>query len=197
MMDDTTFSALVGRVRAGDEHAATELVRHFEPELRLIVRATLPERLRSRLDSMDVVQSVWSSLLRPAEPGDPLFKNPRHFLGYLAGMVRNKVWEEYRRRTRSQKYALAREEPLYHRRGGRDQVREVASSDPSPSEAAQASDRLRQLLDGRSDLVARIVDLRREGRTFPEIAEQTGVSERTARRVIDELRSHLEARQWE
>ena len=43
---------------------------------------------------------------------------------------------------------------------------------------------------------ARALELRRRGLTFEEIAAQTGLHERTVRRLIGDIRSHLEARQW-
>jgi RNA polymerase sigma-70 factor (ECF subfamily) len=193
-MDDEVFVQLMARARGGDEAAVGELLRHYEEDVRLMVRVRLPRALRSQFDSMDFVQAVWQSFFSD-DPGR--FANSRHLRGFLAGVVRNKVHEEYRRRTRTRKYDMGREESLYVRRGGRDEPREVAAPDPSPSQNAQAADRWDQLLAGRSELEARVVELRRQGLTFDEIAEQTGLSERSARRIIDAIRERLEARRWQ
>jgi RNA polymerase sigma-70 factor (ECF subfamily) len=109
-------------------------------------------------------------------------------------VARNKVLEEYRRRTQAKKYDVAREEPLYVRRGGRDELREVVAPDPSPSQEAQAGDCWDQLLRGRDPREAEVVALRREGLTFEEIAARTGLHERAVRRVIELIRRRMEAR---
>jgi RNA polymerase sigma-70 factor (ECF subfamily) len=107
-------------------------------------------------------------------------------------VVRNKVQEQHRRLTRTEKYDLAREERLYVRRSGRDVLREVISPDPSPSETAQAGDRLEQLTAGRSQREIEVLNLRRQGLTFEEIAAQLGIHERSVRRIIESARSRME-----
>jgi RNA polymerase sigma factor (sigma-70 family) len=194
-MDESSFSELVARARAGEAAAVEQLLRSFEEDVRLIVRGRLPRALRSQFDSMDFVQAVWQSVLADPDPAAPSFSSPGHFRGYLAGVAQNKVYEAYRRRT-SKKYDLGREERLYVRKSGREQTREVAAPDPTPSQEVQAHDRLEQLLAGRPPLEAEIVRLRREDRTFEEIAAQTGLHERTVRKVIETLRKRMEARQW-
>ena len=42
-----------------------------------------------------------------------------------------------------------------------------------------------------------MVDLRRQGLTFEEIAERTGLHERSVRRIIDAIRRRMEARKWQ
>ena len=49
------FQELIGRVRAGDQDAATELVKTYEPAVRRAVRLRLGDtRLGRAFDSMDV-----------------------------------------------------------------------------------------------------------------------------------------------
>ena len=195
-MDDEDLAGLIVRVKAGDADAIRDLIHRFEGDVRTIVRVRLPQSLRSQFDSMDFVQAVWQSVL--TNDGEDLgrFTNARHFRGFLAGVARNKVFEEHRRRTRTRKYSLMREEPLYIRRGDRELPREVPAPDPTPSQDAQAQDRFAQLVAGRSAQEAEVVDLRRRGLTFEEIATQTGLSERSVRRIIEAIRQRMEARKW-
>jgi RNA polymerase sigma-70 factor (ECF subfamily) len=74
--------------------------------------------------------------------------------------------------------------------------REVAASDPSPSQDAQARERFAQLVAGRSPEEAEVVDLRRRGLTYEEIAVRTGLNERSVRRIIEAIRLRMEARKW-
>ena len=192
MLGDDDFSDCMARAKAGDPAAIREFLSRFEEEVRIMVRARLPRKLRSRFDSVDFVQAVWQSFFSDLDEHGLHFDSEQHLRKFLAGVVRNKVFEQHRRLTRTEKYDLAREERLYVRRGDRDVPREVISPEPSPSQAAQASDRLEQLTAGCSPLEVVVITLRHQGLTFAEIATQTGVNERTARRIIDSARSRLE-----
>ena len=195
-MDDDDLAGLIERVKAGDADAIRDLIHRFEGDVRTIVRVRLPQSLRSQFDSMDFVQAVWQSVLTKDGQDLGRFTNAQHFRGFLAGVARNKVFEEHRRRTRTRKYNLKREEPLYVRRGDRELPREVPAPDPTPSQDAQAHDRFAQLVAGRSAQEAEVVELRRRGLTFEEIAAQTGLSERAVRRIIEAIRQRMEARKW-
>ena len=60
----------------------------------------------------------------------------------------------------------------------------------------QASDRMDQLTAGRSPLEVEVLTLRCQGLTFVEIADRTGINERTVRRVIETVRTRMESHRW-
>ncbi len=192
-MPDEDFADLMARAKAGDPSAIRDFLVRFEPEVRMMVRARLPKKLRSQFDSLDFVQAVWQSFFSDMAQDTPDFLKVEHVHGFLAGVVRNKVYEQHRKLTRSAKYDISREERLYIRRGDRDVPREVISPDPSPSQAAQASDRLAQLTEGRSASEVKMITLRREGLTYEEIAVRMGVDEKAVRRTIESARARMEA----
>jgi RNA polymerase sigma-70 factor (ECF subfamily) len=195
-MEDIEFAGLIARVKEGDEVAIGRLIERFGPDVRMMVRRRLPARLRSQFDTVDFTQVVWQSVIVDCRERSEPFEDPRHLLRFLAGVVHNKVTQEYRRRTRTRKYDIGREEPLYVRRGDRDVPRELPADDPTPSEAVQAGDRMDQLTAGRSPTKIRIVELRREGLTIDEVAARLDLHEKAVRRVIDSLRSRVEAPRW-
>jgi len=192
MVDDDEFSDCLARAKAGDAGAIREFLSRFENDVRIMVRARLPRKLRTRFDSVDFVQAVWQSFFSDLDRHDLNFDSEQHLRKFLAGVVRNKVFEQHRKLTRTEKYDVAREQRLYVLRGDREIPREVISPEPSPSQTAQASDRLEQLTAGCSPLEVDVITLRHAGLTFTEIATRTGVHERTARRIIDSARSRLE-----
>ncbi len=195
-MSEKNLADQIARARAGDEAAARELLDRFGEEILYVARGRLRRALRSQVDSTDIVQSIWKSLFAKDAPPLQKFENSRHFVGYLAGMARNKVNEEHRRRAQTRKYDMGREEPLYVRRGDQEFVREVRGPGPTPSQHAQANDRLAQILHGRSALERDVVELRRDGLTYDEIATRLAVHEATVRRIVEAIRLRLEARQW-
>lgn len=194
-MDRSDLVDRVTRAKAGDPVAIRELLLSYEQEVRMVVRGRLPRVMRSQFDSMDFVQAVWKSLF-VGDGSVPDFANERHFLGYLAGMAKNKVYEAHRQRTQ-QKYDLNREESLYVRKGNQDVVRDFPARDPSPSQNAQARDRLDQLLEGRTDVERQIVELRQSGLGYEDIGKRLGIHEASVRRIVDSMRRRMENRGWE
>ncbi len=197
MPAEDDVAELLAKAKTGDEAAIADFLSRFENEVRMMVRARLPRKLRTRFDSTDFEQAVWQSFFTDLRRNLRNFDNIDHLRGFLSGVVRNKVQEQHRRLTRTGKYDVSREERLYVRRGDRDVPREVISPEPSPSKAAQADDRLRQLTAGRSPWEVEVIRLRYAGLTFDEIAARTGIHERTARRVIDSVRAQMEAHKWQ
>ena len=69
MAQQIDFLDLIQRARSGDQTAATELVRRFEPFIQRMVRIRMyrrgdRDRLRHDIGSADVCQSVFRSLFR-------------------------------------------------------------------------------------------------------------------------------------
>jgi DNA-directed RNA polymerase specialized sigma24 family protein len=193
MSKDDDFTDLMARAKSGDPVAIRVFLSRFEWEVQMMVRARLPRKLRIRFDSTDFAQSVWQSFFSDLRDKSPDFENVQHLRAFLKRMVWNKVQEQHRRLTRTEKCNLEREERLYIRRGDRDVPREVVSPEPSPSQTVQADDRLVQLTAGRAPAEAAVIRLRRQGLTFDEIAARTGFNERTVRRFIEAARIRMEA----
>jgi RNA polymerase sigma-70 factor (ECF subfamily) len=192
-MNEADLANVFARAEAGEADAIRSL-QSFEDDIRLMVRVRLPRSLRPQFDSMDFVQDVWQSFFKVYNEDPGKFSDSQFLRRYLAGMARNKVLEEHRRRTQSMKYDMSREEPLYIRRGGREIARELVAPDPSPVEDAAARERLAQLVAGRTPQEAEVIKLRLGGMTFEEIAERTGMHERTVRRVMETVRDELRGR---
>ena len=194
-MEEAGLPELFTRARSGDQVAARELVGLYEDDVLKAVRARLPRVLRSQFDSLDFVQAVWTSVLSTKDEAElPRFENPQHVIAYLSGMARNKVYAEHRKRSRTAKYDIKREEPLYVRRGDREVPRDVPGRGPTPSEEGQAGDRLAQILDGRDAQSALVIELRREGLTYDEIAERLEIAASSARKIINRARERLGTR---
>ena len=92
MPDQVAFAEFIRRIRAGDDQAAAEFVRQYEPLIRRAVRFRLEDaRLRRVFDSMDVSQSVLASFFARAAVGMYDLDNPKQLVKLLATMTRNKV----------------------------------------------------------------------------------------------------------
>jgi RNA polymerase sigma factor (sigma-70 family) len=180
--------SFLARIRAGDEQAARELLARYEPQVRLVVRRQLPKLLRSRFDSLDFLQSVWASFFRRLRAGPERFEDPRFLVGFLTRVARNKVIDRYRRAA-SRKQDMHREEPLLLD-GSRN--RELIADQDTPSEVAEANEAFGRLQQWLPADRRKILGLKVEGLTSREIAERLGISERTVRRALEDLRRRAE-----
>ena len=99
---------LLQRLAGGDEAAAAEVFRAYEPLLRKVVRRQLLPALRVKFDSADVVQSVWADLLDRFRSGGGRFDSAEHLRAFLVRATRNRFLD----RLRQQAPALAHQRPL-------------------------------------------------------------------------------------
>jgi RNA polymerase sigma-70 factor (ECF subfamily) len=168
MPEDATFDALIGRVRAGDQDAAADLVRRYEPEIRRAVRYRLADaRLGTLLDSMDICQSVLKSFFMRAAAGQYDLKTPQQLLGLLATMARNKLHSQARKHQ-----ALRRD----RRRAAPGALDEEGLVDPAPSPSGEvaARDLLHEVRRRLTPEERRLMDLRAQGHEWATIAAQLG-----------------------
>ncbi len=169
MMDPEKFPELIRRLRAGDEQAAAELVKQNEPLVRREVRLHLEDRGLCRLfDSMDVCQSVLASFFVRTAAGQYDLQRPEQLVKLLVTMARNKLISAARRQRRQRRD---------HRRvapGAADNLHQVASREPGPSERAAGKELLERVRDLLSEDEQRLVELRFQGLGWAEIAGQLG-----------------------
>jgi RNA polymerase sigma-70 factor (ECF subfamily) len=180
------FEGLVRRARAGESGALEELARQYEPKVRIVARVLLGPALRPYLDSMDLVQSVHRSLLCGLREEKLDLATPDGLLHLALTMVRRKAARQWRK--------LQRQKRLDGEGGDPDLPGLLASlscSQPGPAEAAQGSDRLRQLCEHLSAEERRVLELRLQGYTTDEIARELGLGAVALRVRLTRLRQRL------
>jgi DNA-directed RNA polymerase specialized sigma24 family protein len=192
-MPDDNFADAMTRAKGGVPAAIRDFLRRFEMAVRTMVRAWLPKKPGTQVDSLDIVQALSQGIFSDLPRHTLDFLKVNHLHGLLAVVVRNDVYEQYGKLTRTAKYNNSRRERLYIGRGDRDLPREVISPDPSPGQAAQASAPLAQLTEGSSPREVKVIMFRRERFTYDDIAAQMGLNEKTVPRIIDSARSRMEA----
>src|SRR5947209_16626529 len=166
VMSDDTFIHLITRVRGGDEQAATDLVRRYEPEIRREVRFLLRDPfLRRSFDSMDVCQSVLGSFFLRAALGEYDLNRPEDLIRLLISMTRNKVVDATRRQ---------RAQRRDHRRSTSLDAVDLAAQTPSPSQVVEGRDLLGAFRSRLSDEERHLADLRSRGSEWAEIAHEVG-----------------------
>ena len=170
MAENPDFADFLRRIRAGDDLAAMELVRRFEPLIRREVRTRIfDRRLQRAFDSVDVSQSVLAIFFSRAATGEYELESPEQLARLLVAMARNRL--------------------VSHARKERRQVRDVRrlATDPaaldqvptrqsSPSELLSKKEQLAQLETLLTDEEQQIFNLRTEGLSWDEVAARIGGS---------------------
>lgn len=189
MLEESDFQGLIRRVRAGDESAAEQLVRTYEPAIRRAARIRLTDSgLRRLFDSMDICQSVLASFFVRAALGQYELDRPEQLLGLLVNMSRKKLVDCARAQ------GAARRD--YRRSpGGGPDVGEVAAPDPSPSHQAAAHELLEEFRGRLSEDERHLADQRAAGCDWAQIASEHGGSPEALRkrlaRAVDRVASEL------
>jgi len=160
---DEDFRNLLERVSLNDEDAINELVRRYEPEIRIMVRAWLRPyefQLRKVFDSQDICQSVlaWFFLKNAAQRYD--LTGPDNLRKLLHVMVRNRVFY----RVRGSKYE-ARWQPM---------PREVCGRDHTPDELISDRDLVERVFEKFSPEEAELARRRINGASWDEISSSMG-----------------------
>jgi RNA polymerase sigma-70 factor (ECF subfamily) len=173
------FRDLIRQVQQGSQQAARLLADVYGPHVQRYVRRAISREMRNQFDSLDFVQLVWTSFF--SQTGDlPEIDSPAQLVGYLARMAQHKVLDE-ERRLHTQKHDIRREDRVHV------PVADVISRDPTPSAVAIFHEEWESLVDRQPQHVGRVVQLRYEGATYQEIADELNINERTARKTIDRL----------
>jgi RNA polymerase sigma-70 factor (ECF subfamily) len=175
-MSEESFADVIARVRRGDEQAASDLVRRYEPEIRREVRFLLRDPfLRRTFDSMDVCQSVLGSFFLRAALGEYDLQRPEDLIRLLISMTRNKVVDATRRQ---------RAQRRDHRRSTSLDAVDLAAQTPSPSQVVEGRELLAAFRDRLSGEERQLAELRAAGREWADVAHELGGTAEARRKQL-------------
>lgn len=170
-------------LRAGDEQTMADLLHAYEPLVRLMVRRSLPNGMRTRLDSTDIIHSVWVRVLRSLRTAGWRFEEPDQFEAFLLKVIRNRMIDQVRQHQTSRNH----EQPL----SANALQALVPSPQPRPSQQAQAGDLWERLVALCPPTHRELLDLKRQGLSLAEIASHTGLHPSSVRRILYDLARKL------
>ena len=181
------FRALLSRARLGDRSAIEELVKEYEPEVRLVARVRLGTALRPYLDSVDLVQSVHRSVLLGLRQDKFDISSPEKLVALALTIVRRKVARHWRRLRRQSRANVAEScsENLP------ELLLSLSSPELDPSDAVALRDQIERLFSRLDDTERRLMELRLEGFTTAEVARKLGLKSDVLRVRLSRLRRRL------
>jgi RNA polymerase sigma-70 factor (ECF subfamily) len=164
--EPTSFRELIARVRSGDESAAADLMRRYEPAIRRAIRVRMVDtRLRRVFDSEDVAQSVFASFFVRAALGQYELEKPVQLLRLLVTMSQKKLTNHVREE------GAARRD--FRRLRGRDQgEKNFVDLVPGPGQQVAAKELLQEFRKRFSEEERQLADWRSMDRSWDEIAAE-------------------------
>lgn len=186
---------LVERARGGDKDAISDLYDLYKPKLIAGVRGELGPRLRSQMDSMDLVQSVWKDALQDIK--DFEYRGPKTFLRWIVTRLLHKIQNKgiY---FAAMKRDIKKVRPMRTDDSNAAESMLPPSDSPTPSQAAISSEeeeRFYCALDRFPEGDRRVLLLRfRDELTYEEIGKTIGKSSEATRKMIGRLLKELKKR---
>ncbi|MFH2003011.1 MAG: hypothetical protein ABIK28_25315, partial [Planctomycetota bacterium] len=149
------IETLVRRAQAGDHEAILALYILYEDQIIAEIRQKMGLRLRSQMESMDLMQSFWGDVL--GDLRDFEYQGPDSFTRWLNTCLRNKIRDKVRY-YKAGKRNLGEVRPLL--KGTTRSVEEhfPCAMDPTPSREAITREEVQRLLL----LVGELPELQRE-----------------------------------
>jgi RNA polymerase sigma-70 factor (ECF subfamily) len=169
---------------AGDAQAQERLCRQYEPKVRIVARVLLGPALRPHFDSMDLVQSVHRSLLVGLRDQKFDISSPQKLIALASTIVRRKVARKWR--------STRREQPSAACEGLAATLSSLSSPEADPAKAAEFNDQIERLCESLNEIEQRMLELRLEGFTSPEVAELLGIHSVALRVRWTRLRKRLQ-----
>lgn len=179
------FKQLMTELAEGSEEAAWQIAKVYTPHILRAVRVSLPNSIRSKLDSQDFAQIIWTSLLLKRDNLAGV-QSPQELINLLVRIAHNKVVDAYRHYSVYQARDHKRESPI-------DGIVDhgLVDRELTPSQAAGTREKWQSLLERLSSRDTTILKLRMDGKTYTEIAGAAGVGITTVREVLNKIVSQL------
>jgi RNA polymerase sigma-70 factor (ECF subfamily) len=174
MSGDSSFEDLVRRVRQGEQAAAADLVKRYEPHIRRAVRIRLMRypQMRRLLDSVDICQSVMGSFFVRAARGEYRLDRPDELQNLLVIMAYHKLVDMVRKKHLPEPPSS-------------DMPEEPPDRGDSPSDDAMYRELLQMFRERLSEDERQLADLRANGTPWNEIAARLNGQPEALRKKLD------------
>lgn len=181
-MSDETLG-LIQRAQQGDTVAVSDLYSRYAERIMPVIRLRLGPKLRQKLDSCDVAQSVLLAAFRDFNKFE--YRGEGAFLRWLSQIVENRIRDKGEFFSAA-KRDVRKERPLVRDEGGESRL--PAGSEPSPSQIFAMSEkvlRLEQAMDSlTSDYREVILHVKYEGLSLAETAHVMGRGKDAVRMLL-------------
>jgi RNA polymerase sigma factor (sigma-70 family) len=182
---------LLTRWRAGDQDAAGVLFHRYAERLAALARSRVPRQLGHRIDPEDVVHSAYRSFFAAARDGRYEPSRGGDLWQLLVTITLRKLYCQVERLS-ADKRAASREQSF----GSEDSLLglqpRARAADASPVEAVALVDEVEKVMRSLEPRQRQVFELRLQGQDCAEIAAAMACTERTVRRILEQIKRQLE-----
>lgn len=178
------------RLRDADEATLAAIVQEYEVEIRRAATMRIGPLLRPHLDSVDLVQSVYITLLKGLRGDKFHIAGPQELVALSAEIIRRKVaqvWKRLKRRTELNTNLTGTREDDEHVIVNRD-------GEPDPMADAEMRDAIERIMQECDPADKRLLQLRLEGNSTAEAARALDADPDVLRVRLSRLRKRLTER---
>ncbi len=185
MPDPAEDRYLVDLFRRGDQDAAREIVDRYLDRLLTLARRRISQRLASRVDPEDIVQSVFRTFFVRLKEGQFVFQDQDDLCKLLMRITLHKTLRQV-----AYHKAAKRDPSLETPQGSHHSEQLSALFDQEPTQEATVTflDQLEHFLTQLRPQEREILEMRLQGFSNEEIAKKLGIYDRKIRRVIEHVR---------
>jgi RNA polymerase sigma-70 factor (ECF subfamily) len=180
--DDTPDDRdLVARFKAGSESAATDLFERYCEKLMGLARRRIGQRMASRIDPEDVIQSAFRTFFSRVRNDEFTFEGASDLFKLLVRLTVNKTLR------RIAHHRAAKRDPgkeAAQRSTTDDVFRNLTTGEPTPDVEVALLDQFEQFLGQFSVFDRKVLEMKLHGHSTAEIATALGTYERKVRRVM-------------
>lgn len=175
---------LVAQFKAGSESAASELFDRYCEKLMRLARRRIGQRMSSRVDPEDVIQSAFRTFFVHVRNDEFTFEGENDLFKLLVRLTVNKSLRQiaYHRAAKRSPHKEAAQATDSH-----DALADLVAHDPPPEVAVAVLEELERFMGQLPQFDRRVLELKLQGNTTTEIAAELGSYDRKIRRVLERI----------
>jgi len=180
---------LIERCRRGDQNAARELFDSYVDRLLPLARRRISQRLASRVDAEDIVQSVFRTFFARLKDDRFDLADQDDLFRLLVRITVHKTLRQVAH------HKAAKRDPgqeLPQGDAAHEQLLQLLTTEPTPDAAVMFIDQLEHFMGQLPQADRQILELRMQGFSTDEIAKRLNSYDRKVRRVLERIRDVAE-----
>jgi RNA polymerase sigma-70 factor (ECF subfamily) len=186
MAEPAEDKSLISQFRKGDQDAARQIVDRYLDRLLTLARRRISQRLASRVDPEDIVQSVFRTFFGRVKDGQFVFADQDDLCKLLMRITLHKTLRQV-----AYHKAAKRDPNMETPHGEHHHEQLMALFDEEPTQEATVAflDQLEHFLGQLRPQEREILEMRLQGHSNEDIATKLGIYDRKIRRVIEHVRA--------
>jgi RNA polymerase sigma-70 factor (ECF subfamily) len=186
MAEPVEDKSLISKFRKGDQDAAKQIVDRYLDRLLTLARRRISQRLASRVDPEDIVQSVFRTFFGRVKDGQFVFADQDDLCKLLMRITLHKTLRQV-----AYHKAAKRDPNMETPHGEHHHEQLMALFDEEPTQEATVAflDQLEHFLGQLRPQEREILEMRLQGHSNEDIATKLGIYDRKIRRVIEHVRA--------